>query len=136
MTNIPMEMIFDVALILISGLAVLYCWLLSRRLKRLQSLETGLGASIVELTNAISQTNAAALEARASTVETVQTLKKLLTNVEDSLPLADARLESLRNSQKSARQTSQSLLKIMKEIKKYETKKKSLMQQTNKTSAP
>lgn len=138
--------IFDFILIFISGTAVFYCWLLSRRLKGLQSLETGLGASIVSLTEAITKTNKAALEARESTVNTVKTLKDLLRNAEDALPKVEARLESLRRSQRTAqnkhdeldailkksvdpalenaRATSQSLLKIVKEIKKFEENSK------------
>ncbi len=136
--------IFDIALIFISGFAVFYCWLLSRRLKNLQSLDTGLGASIVSLTDAIKKTNQAAMEARASTVETVKTLKDLLRDAEDALPQIEARLESLRYSQRNAQNkqdelnaileksvdpalqnakaTSQSLLQIVTEIKKFEAK--------------
>ncbi len=138
--------VFDIALIFISGFAVFYCWLLSRRLRRLQNLETGLGASIVSLTNAITKTNQAALEARQSTVETVQTLKGLLRSAEDTLPQIEARLESLRNSHRkaqnkqdelnsilektvdpaleNARATSKSLLEIVSEVQKYELKTK------------
>ncbi len=136
--------IFDIVLIFISGFAVFYCWLLSRRLQRLQSLETGLGASIVSLTQAITKTNRAAVEARESTIETVETLKALLRSAEDTLPQVEARLESLRNSQRTAKNkqdelnavlqntvdpalenariTSKSLLQIVTEIKKYQTK--------------
>ena len=114
--------IFDITLIFISGFAVFYCWLLSRRLKNLQSLETGLGASIVSLTDAIKKTNQAAMEARASTVSTVKTLKDLLREAEDTLPLVEAKLESLRNSQRGAKAASQSLLQIVTELKKLETK--------------
>lgn len=138
--------IFDFILIFISASAVFYCWLLSRRLKGLQSLETGLGASIVELTQAITKTNQAALEARESTVNTVKTLKGLLRDVENTLPKVEAGLESLRRSQrtaqnkhdeldaimkksvnpalKNARTASQSLLLIVKKIKQFEDKSK------------
>ena len=143
-TPINLEHVLDIALIFISGFAVFYCWLLSRRLQRLQSLETGLGASIVSLTEAITKTNQAAVEARESTVGTVNTLKALLRNAEDTLPQVEARLESLRNVQrnaqnkqdelnavlqnsidpalKNARTTSKSLLQIVTEIQKYQTK--------------
>lgn len=114
---------FDIALIFISGFAVFYCWLLSRRLKNLQNLETGLGGSIVSLTDAIKKTNQAAMEARASTVETVKTLKKLLREAEDTLPQVEAKLESLRNSQRGAKAASQSLLQIVTELKKLEANK-------------
>lgn len=143
LTNIlTPDHIFDLVLIFISGTAAFYCWLLSRRLKGLQDLESGLGASIVSLTNAIAKTNQAAFEARESTVATVRTLKDLLRSTEATLPLVEARLESLRHSQrsaqnkhdelnailkrsvdpalKSARATSESLLQIIKEVKKFE----------------
>ncbi|PHR57697.1 MAG: hypothetical protein COA43_11835 [Robiginitomaculum sp.] len=146
LASISQGSIFDFLLIFISSLAVFYCWLLSRRLKALQSLESGLGASIVSLTDAITKTNRAALEAKQSTVETVQTLKGLLRSAEDAMPLVEARLESLRHSQRSAQNkhdeldaimkktvdpaiknakaTSQSLLEIVQEIHKYEQKTK------------
>lgn len=144
--NILQDRFFDILLILISGFACFYCWSLSQRLKKLQSLDSGLGGSIVKLTKAIAQTNKAALEARQSTIDTVATLKELLRSAEDTLPQIEARLESLRNSQKAAQNkhdeldailkqsvdpalknahaTSQALLRIVSEVQDFERKSK------------
>ena len=144
--NIVQNNFFDILLVVISGFACFYCWSLSRRLKKLQSLDSGLGGSIVKLTKAIAQTNKAALEARQSTIDTVATLKALLRSAEDTLPQIEARLESLRHSQraaqnkhdeldailkksvdpalKNAHATSQALLRIVSEVQDYERKTK------------
>ena len=122
------ENIFDILLIIISASACFYCWSLNRRLKKLQDLDSGLGASLVKLTSAITKTNNAALEARKSTVQTVTTLKSLLRNAEETLPQIEGRLESLRNSQKNAQATSKALLRIVSEVQSYERKAKQINQ--------
>ncbi len=95
--------LIDIILLLTSSLACVYCFVLSRRLKKLQSLDTGLGASIISLTKAINETNNAARQAREATDESVTKLKSLLKEAEDSLPLIEARIESLRFSKNSAK---------------------------------
>jgi len=54
----------DIILIFISGSACLYCAALSRRLKKLNNLKTGVGASIVSLTHAIEDTHKANQKAK------------------------------------------------------------------------
>ena len=93
----------DILLVLISSLACLYRMLLSRRLKKLQSLEGGLGASIVSLTQAITNTSEAAKQAREATEESVEILRDLLREAQDTLPLVEARIESLRYSRNAAK---------------------------------
>jgi thioredoxin-related protein len=132
----------DILLILISSMACLYCLLLSRRLKKLQNLESGLGASILSLTDAIVQTTEAAQHARSSTEESVTVLRNLLLEAQNALPQVEARIESLRYSRiaaqtahseldkilnseikpelKNARQTSKSLLHIVKEVSDFQ----------------
>lgn len=134
--------ISDILLIVICGFTCLYCWILSRRLKKLQSLDSGLGASILSLTQAITKTNTAALEARKSTQISVETLQSLLGSVDIAIPKIEARIESLYNARKSAenksaelekiivaeidpalqsaRQSSLSLLQIVQEVKSFE----------------
>lgn len=104
----------DILLILVSGFTCLYCGILSRRLKKLQSLDSGLGASILSLTQAVSKTNSAALEARKSTEVSVKMLQGLLLDVEDAIPQIEARLESLYGAKKSAETKSALLQKIIK----------------------
>jgi len=132
----------DILLIVICGVTCLYCWVLSRRLKKLQNLDSGLGASILSLTQAIAKTNTAALEARQSTQASVDTLNGLLCNADAAIPQIEARLESLYNARKAAesksaelekmivaeidpalqnaRQSSLSLLQIVQEVKTFE----------------
>ncbi|WP_306252764.1 hypothetical protein [Parvularcula sp. IMCC14364] len=87
--------IFDIILILVSGSACLYCWLLSRRLKALQDTRKGIGASIVGLSTALSKTTIAAQEARHSTTQSVEHLQKLLEDVDASIPKIEMMLENL-----------------------------------------
>ena len=82
--------VLDVILILISASACFYCALLSRRLKALNRLDSGVGASIVSLTEAIGKTHDAAREAQSSTVETVKTLRFLLEKSESMAPALEA----------------------------------------------
>jgi len=103
----------DIMLIVICGFTCLYCWVLSRRLKKLQSLDSGLGASILSLTQAVAKTNTAALEARRSTKINAEALQNLLDNVDIAIPQIEARIESLYNARKSAENKSAELEKIL-----------------------
>jgi len=144
----------DILLIVICGFTCLYCWILSKRLKKLQSLDSGLGASILSLTEAIAKTNTAALEARQSTQISVETLQSLLGSVDAAIPQVEAKVESLYNARKaaenksneleniiaaeidpalhSARQSSLSLLQMVKEVKSYEQRANALKANTTK----
>ncbi len=98
--------IFDIILILVSGSACLYCWLLNKKLKALQDMKQGLGASIVTLSKAVSKTSLAAHDAKLSAAESVEQLRKLLEDVETSIPKIDMMLESLeRSSQRTINET-------------------------------
>jgi len=94
--------ISDMVLILISGLACLYCAILSRRLKNLNNLKTGVGASIISLTQAIEDTHKAAQEAQNSTLQTVQTLRHLLDKAESAAPRIEALIAELEHSSDKA----------------------------------
>ena len=48
-----MDVIMDGLLLAASLFAALYCWVLSRRVRALQSLDAGLGGAIVTLTRQI-----------------------------------------------------------------------------------
>lgn len=99
----------DLVLILISGSACLYCGMLNRRLRKLQNLKTGVGASIVSLTEAINQTNKAAKEAQSSTLQTVETLRHLLAKAESATPKIDALMVQLVRSAENAKDERQLL---------------------------
>lgn len=123
----------DIALILISGFACLYCGLLNRRLRKLQNLKTGVGASIVSLTDAITQTNKAAKDAQSSTLQTVETLRHLLSQAESAAPKIDALIVELVRSTETAQAQKSILDKRIDEdlspmILKAETTASSLLQ--------
>ncbi len=138
---IDFALVQDVVLLLISGLACLYCALLNRRLKGLSNLKSGVGASIVSLTNAIKETHQAAKSTQETTIESIETLKDLLaqakaasmklesetislqrkihtaTKLETQL---DEKLEeTLPNTIKKAQTTASNLLKVVTDIEKY-----------------
>ena len=143
MSQIPLNMalVQDVILLFVSGLACIYCILLNRRLKGLNNLKSGVGASIVSLTEAIHKTNNAAQKAQASTVESVKMLKGLIEKAESlSTQLEavtidaerrlkparslDAALEekittTLPNSVMKAQATASNLLKVVTDIERY-----------------
>lgn len=133
----------DIILILVSGSACLYCATLSRRLKKLNNLKTGVGASIVSLTQAIEDTHKAAQEAQQSTLQTVETLRHLLEKSERAAPKIEALITELERTSETtkaerrklerdvdkrlmpaiekAQKTASGLLKIVSDIDKYRT---------------
>ena len=141
--SIPLDLALlkDVILLLISGIACLYCVLLNRRLKGLNDLKSGVGASIVSLTQAIKDTHKAAKAAQSSTVESTETLKDLLEqSTEASLRMEAETIALQRNVKRAiavnaglqvkvqtdlpdaiqrAQTTASNLLKVVADIEKY-----------------
>lgn len=81
----------DSVLILISGLACLYCIVLNRRVKGLSNMKTGLGASIVSLTEAIRQTQSAAQDTETTTLQAIHKLQSLMDTAESTITKLEAR---------------------------------------------
>ncbi|MEL7110068.1 MAG: hypothetical protein AAGJ68_01295 [Pseudomonadota bacterium] len=69
---------FDIAIILISSVACLYCIVLSRRLKALQNTRNGLGATIKALSDSISAVSATTDETRYHAGELAARLARLI----------------------------------------------------------
>lgn len=69
---------FDIAIILISSVACLYCIVLSRRLKALQNTRNGLGATIKALSDSISAVSATTDETRFHAGELATRLARLI----------------------------------------------------------
>ena len=113
--------VLDVILILISASACFYCALLSRRLKALNRLDSGVGASIVSLTEAIGKTHDAAREAQSSTVETVKTLRFLLEKSESMAPALEASMTEASRSLASVQKLKLELDTTVKEELKERT---------------
>ncbi|MGJ8560736.1 MAG: hypothetical protein ACSHX3_10910 [Litorimonas sp.] len=85
------EFIKDILLIVLCGASAFYCWMLSQRLKKLNDLKSGVGASIVTLTEAIERTHAAATTARGELFESIEEIKGLMADAESKA----ARLERI-----------------------------------------
>ncbi len=139
--SLNFALVQDIVLLLASGVACLYCLILNRKLKGLNSLKTGVGASIVSLTNAIKDTHQAAKMAQDSTVESIETLNALLTRAEETSVKVEAdtvalervireasdlhkrlapQLETkLPHAIGKAQNTASSLLKVVADIEKY-----------------
>ena len=80
---------FDIAIILISSVACLYCIVLSRRLKALQNTRNGLGATIKALSDSISAVSATTDETRFHAGELATRLARLI----DEAKLSCTRIE-------------------------------------------
>lgn len=143
--SIPLDLALlkDVILLLISGIACLYCVLLNRRLKGLNDLKSGVGASIVSLTKAIKETHSAAKAAQSSTVESIDVLKDLLDKSNEASLRMEAETIALQRNVKraiavnaglqvkvqtdlpeaieKAQTTASNLLKVVADIEKYHT---------------
>ncbi|MEM9988913.1 MAG: hypothetical protein AAF723_05275 [Pseudomonadota bacterium] len=118
-----MAYIFDLALLVICGCSTVYCWTLSRRLRALQNLRSGMGKAVVSLTQSVNavETNAAKLNREASI--TVLELQNLLKRVEGSEAQIDDLLETM---DKQSRET-------WKEYKKRTEDAKSSVQEASDT---
>jgi hypothetical protein len=91
MDLMEIEFIKDILLIALCGASAFYCWMLSQRLKKLNDLKSGVGASIVTLTEAIERTHAAATTARGELFESIEEIKGLMADAESKA----ARLERI-----------------------------------------
>ena len=82
---------FDIAIILISSVACIYCIVLSRRLRALQNTRNGLGATIKALSDSISAVSATTDETRYHAGELAVRLARLIEEARGSCE----RVESL-----------------------------------------
>lgn len=90
----------DIFLLLISAIACLFCALLHRRLKRLDDLKSGVGASIVSLTNAIETIHKSAKDTQTTTLEMTTTLRHMLEKAETALTNLEAKKIEMENETK------------------------------------
>lgn len=77
-----MRMILDFLLLAASGVACLYCWVLSRRLKALANAEKGLGAGISQLTSSAEEMKSAIAATKAGADAAANKLETLLVRAE------------------------------------------------------
>ena len=90
-----MELIVNYILLLVSGAACVYCFVLSRRLQRLNDTRDGIGASIVEMSAALSQTQQTLRLARQASIEGIDKLTRLLEDAEKRAPELAELLDAL-----------------------------------------
>ena len=93
---------FDIAIILISSVACLYCIVLSRRLKALQNTRNGLGATIKALSDSISAVSATTDETRFHAGELATRLARLIEDARHSCARIEALTHQLNESQARA----------------------------------
>jgi methyl-accepting chemotaxis protein len=84
----------DIAILLVSFAACVYCFVLNRRLKALQNTKDGLGAMIVAMSKSISAMTSSTKETRSQVGEMAA---RLATQLEDAKQTC-ARLEALQAS--------------------------------------
>ena len=82
---------FDIAIILISSVACIYCMVLSRRLRALQNTRNGLGATIKALSDSISAVSSTTDETRYHAGELATRLAHLI----EEAKIACKRVEDL-----------------------------------------
>lgn len=90
-----MGLVFDLILLMASGAATVYCFVLSRRLTRLNDTKNGLGASIASMSQALDQTQQALTFARTSSIDAVQKLASSLEEAERVRPEIAKLIEEL-----------------------------------------
>lgn len=90
-----MELIVNYVLLLVSGAACIYCFVLSKRLKRLNDTRKGIGASIVEMSAALSQTQHTLKMAREASVESIDRLTALIEDAEKKIPEVSELIDTL-----------------------------------------
>jgi len=108
-----MDQTFDAILLLVSGAAGLYCFILSRRLKALQDMKTGIGASILAMTNAIAQLNAASHDSKQQTAMASNQLKSLLQEADQKITHMRALTQAL---EQKSKQTSREVHDVHNEL--------------------
>lgn len=113
--NFPFELslTLDIILIVICGFSSFYCIRLSGRLSKLNNLKSGVGASIISLTEAIEQTHAATQDSQTTTVQTIETLRHLISNAESTITRMEAKQIDLDHNVATTRALKKHLSKVV-----------------------
>lgn len=90
--TINFELAKDLILITLCAACALYCAMLSQRLRKLNDLKDGVGASIMSLTEAIEKTHAASLATKADINIAMSDMKTLLNEAERTSVKLEARI--------------------------------------------
>ncbi len=92
----------DIAILLVSTVACLYCVVLSRRLKALQNTKDGLGATITAMSNSISAMSAATHDTRAKVESMATRLAHLITEADKSCQRLEETLAKIETARAGA----------------------------------
>ena len=90
-----MDIIVDFILLAASGAATVYCFVLSKRLKKLNDMKNGLGASIASMSQTLDQTQQVLSLAKRSSVESIERLSALLEEAERLTPELSQLMDAL-----------------------------------------
>ncbi|MEM1265960.1 MAG: hypothetical protein AAGI50_08095 [Pseudomonadota bacterium] len=97
-----MELIADGLLIAAAATAALYCWVLSRRLNALKSLDSGLGGAIASLSRQVDETRASLSEVKTASREQSRDLRDLTDRAEVATQKLEAALAVAETRETSA----------------------------------
>jgi hypothetical protein len=97
-----MQLIFDLILLAASAAAAVYCFVLSARLKKLNDVRSGLGASVVSMSAMLDQTRLTLEQSKRATVETEQRLRAVIEHAEKIAPEIEILLDAVAESAESA----------------------------------
>lgn len=90
-----MELIADILLVAGAMSAAFYCLVLSRRLKRFNSLEQGVGGAVAVLSSQVDDLNKSLTVAQATAANSAQTLTELTTRAEAMSKQLELQMASL-----------------------------------------
>jgi len=107
------EFIKDCVLISLCAICALYCLLLSKRLKALSNMKSGLGASIVSLTEAIETTHQASQASRRDISVSIAEMQNLITQADSKANALEARLIEIKRNVKTANEVASALNKVI-----------------------
>lgn len=113
LSSLEIDLIKDALLLFLCSMCCGYCALLSVRLKRLRNMKDGLGASIIELTDAIERTHRGARDARAEMQVAMVELRTLKDEVRRASGEAQARTIEVERARDRAKIMSERLAVIL-----------------------
>lgn len=115
MIPIDFDLAKDLILIALCAACALYCGMLSSRLKRLNNLKDGVGASILSLTEAIEKTHAASLATKADIHTAIGDMKSLLNEAERMSVKLEARILDMGRGAEASAEMARRLRRVIDE---------------------
>jgi hypothetical protein len=113
LSTLNYEFLKDCLLIGLCALCALYCLLLSRRLKALSDMKSGLGASIVSLTEAIETTHQASQASRRDINASILEMQNLINQADSKANALEARLTEIKRNVRTANEVASVLNKVI-----------------------